>query len=130
MMWVQDARRIAYQKNLTPTQKLILELVHYNTFSLTELASILGMRKRDLNRRVLGALEGYLDTGTEGFVIPKKGIENVLENNFDKERFEAVQSEIKKERDKYRDKILLGPLRRLLEKAEADKLDRSIEVTS
>ncbi len=88
------------------------------------------MRKRDLNRRVLGALEGYLDTGTEGFVIPKKGIENVLENNFDKERFEAVQSEIKKERDKYRDKILLGPLRRLLEKAEADKLDRSIEVTS
>jgi hypothetical protein len=130
MMWVQDARGIAYQKDLTPTQKLILELVHYNTFSVTELASILGMRKRDLNRRVLGALKGYLDIDKEGFVIPEKSIENVLENNFDKERFEAVQSEIEKERNKYRDKILLGPLRRLLEKAEADKLDRSIEVTS
>lgn len=122
--------KLGYQKDLSLTQKLVIELANTNIFSVDELASIIGMRKNHFKARVLKGLDEYVTMDKKGLVNPSKDIEKVLEMNFDKEEFEDIQSEIKKERDKYRDKILLGPLRRLLEKAEADKLGYSIEVTS
>ncbi len=130
MIWVQDAHKVGYQKDLTPTQKMVLELVHYKNFSVSELASILVMRERDLSRRVLKGLDKYLKIDKKGFVNLKMDIEQVLDKNFDKERLEAVISNIKKERDKYKTKFLFEPLRKMLMEMEDKELSSRAKAKS
>jgi hypothetical protein len=109
--------KLGYQKDLSLSQKLVIELIGMKTFSLGELASIIDMRKNHFKGRVIKGLDDYLTIDSKGFVTPRKDIDKVLEKNFDKERLEAVQSCIKDERDDYKTKFLFEPLRRLLEEA-------------
>ncbi len=112
--------KLNYQKDLNPSQKLTLELLHYNNFSVVELASILGMRKDNFKSRVLSGIRKYVRIDKKGFVTLRKDIDKVLEKNFNKKRYESDASYIKKERDNYKIKMLFEPLRRLLEEANEE----------
>ena len=121
--------KLGYQKDLSLAQKMVVELIVWKSFSVGELASLIGMRKNHFKARVLGGLGQYLRIDKKGFVTLRHNFEEALEKNFDRAKFENLRREIKVERDKYRDKFLFGPLQRLLEKAAADESSRSIEVT-
>ena len=122
--------KLGYQKDLSLAQKMVVELTVWKNFSVGELASLIGMRKNHFKARVLGGLDQYLKIDKKGFVTPRNNIEEVLEKNFDRAKFEAIQRDIKDERDKYRDKFLFEPLQILLRKADMDKLYSNIELTS
>ncbi len=114
--------KLNYQKDLNPSQKLTLELLHHNNFSIGELSSVLGMRKDNFKRRVLSGMGEYVKIDEKGFVNLREDIGEVIDNNFDKEKSEAVISNIKEERDDYSNKFLFEPLMRMLEKTGDKKL--------
>ncbi len=114
--------KLNYQKDLNPSQKLTLELLHHNNFSIGELACMLGMRKDNFKRRVLSGIREYVRIGKKGLVTPRENIDEVIENNFDKKRLEDVSTYIKTERDDYSNKFLFEPLMRMLEKTGDKKL--------
>ncbi len=122
--------KLGYQKDLSLTQKLVIELIGMKIFSVDELASIIGMRKNHFKARVLKGLDEYLKIDKKGFVNPSKDIDKVLEMNFDKEGFENIQNEIRDERDKYKNEFLINPLRILLREADVDRLYLGIEAAS
>ncbi len=108
--------KLTYQKDLNPSQKLTLELIHHNTFSIGELGCMLGMRKDNFKRRVLSGIGEYVKIDEKEFVNLREDIDQVLDKNFDKKKLEDVSNCIKGERDDYSNKFLFEPLMRMLEK--------------
>ncbi len=122
--------KLNYQKDLNPSQKLTLELLHHNNFSIGELACMLGMRKDNFKRRVLSGMGEYVKIDEKEFVNLREDIDEVINNNYDKKRLEDVSNYIKKERDIYTTKFLFEPLLRMLEKAEDKELSPKAKTKS
>jgi hypothetical protein len=125
MMWVQNELHLQYQKALNPTQKAIIELSQQHRFSVEDLATIMNMRKDNFKSRVLKGLKKYVRVDKKGFINLRKDLTKILENNFDRNRFEVLKEGMEDERSKYNHKMLIGPFQRYIREAGKREENRS-----
>lgn len=100
-LWGRNESTLGYQP-LNLTQRVVLELICTYEFDVDSLAQYLGFRKNNFKSRVLKPLGEYVRI-ENGIITPRENLLEVMEESFDRERFDSVQHTIREQRSDYRE---------------------------